>query len=102
MKSCADLEERPGTSVDIRMPVTRLRDPRQNFQQRALPSTVPADDPNRLTTLDFERKILEGPQFLRCPLRLSLPRQQISCSRHQAISQRLIPLLRVRDDVTFR
>src|SRR6185369_8557930 len=61
MKPCADFQQRTHTSVNLRAPASRFRDPRENLQQRALACAVPADDADYFAGRDLERDIVERP-----------------------------------------
>jgi hypothetical protein len=54
MKPRADLEKRPYAPVNLGKPPRRLRDPRQDLQQRALTRAVGADDPHDLARANLE------------------------------------------------
>jgi hypothetical protein len=42
-------------------------DTRQQAQQRAFTDTIPADDPNRFTAIDFQGNVFERPEWRLSP-----------------------------------
>src|SRR5205085_3123151 len=64
MEPDPDLEQRADAAVDVRVAVRRLRDPRENLQQRRLSGAVSADDAHHLARHDFERDVAKGPDQL--------------------------------------
>src|SRR5688572_20748016 len=58
VETCANLEERTNSSVNLRAALGRLGDAAQYFQQRALTRAIAADDPDNFTAFDFERDVL--------------------------------------------
>src|SRR5205814_2993508 len=51
MKARADFKERADTAVELDAPVGRLRDARENFQERTLACAVMADDAEQFALL---------------------------------------------------
>jgi hypothetical protein len=52
-----DLEQRADAAVERGAAVGRLRDARENLQERALAGSVPTDEGDRLALLDLERHV---------------------------------------------
>ncbi len=63
MEAGADLQQRPNAAADLRAPLRRLRDPREDLEERRLAGAVAADDPHNLALLDLERNVLERPDM---------------------------------------
>src|SRR4030095_2190904 len=67
MKPGADLEQATDTAEQLHAPRRRLRDPRDDLEQRALAGAVPADHAQHLAVLHVERDVAERPALLRRP-----------------------------------
>src|SRR5215213_1197557 len=86
VEACPHLQESPYPAAEVRLPLGRRGDPREDLEERALPGTVVADDPQRLAPLELEVDVAEGPELLLrlCapegldPLREALGEQQIA------------------------
>ena len=61
VKADSDLEQRAHATANVCEAVGRLRDPREDLQQRRLACAVAADDPDDLAGLDLERDVAERP-----------------------------------------
>ena len=61
----AHLQQAADPTMDLSLPLCRLGDPRKDFEQRALPCTVAADDADDFAVLDFEGDVLESPNVFR-------------------------------------
>ena len=61
MKSGAHFQQTRHPAVDHGRPPRRLRDSRQNLQQRRFAGAVGADDPDRLSALDLEGHVPQRP-----------------------------------------
>ena len=64
MKPRPDLEQRRDTTPNPRLARSRLGNPAQNFQERALPRPVPPNQPDHLPRLNIERNIAQSPEFV--------------------------------------
>ena len=61
MKAGAHLEQRPDATDDANATGRRLRDSRENLEQRALAGAVSPDDAERRTRLHVERDVAQRP-----------------------------------------
>src|SRR5688572_18477752 len=61
MKARAYLEQASGLSIKLDPATRRFGDPRQNFQQRALPGSVLSHDADGITEFEIEVNIAQGP-----------------------------------------
>src|SRR5690606_18119966 len=69
VKASTHFQQRRHASVDLKTASTRIRNARQDLQQRAFPRTIPTNDAYRLALPDLERNILQRPELLACPCR---------------------------------
>src|SRR5581483_1338309 len=60
----ADLEQRADASADVDIALGRLRDPREDLQERRLAGAVTADDSRRNTLRNLEVEVVERPHPL--------------------------------------
>jgi hypothetical protein len=77
VKARPDLEQGADATVDFRLADGRVRDARQDAEQRGFAGTVVADDPYRFAAADLERDVAKRPETLRGALRtdVRLPSQ---------------------------
>src|SRR5947207_1948848 len=61
MEAGTDLQERADASPDVGMAVGRLRNAGEDFEQRALPCPVAADDTDHFSALNLERDVFQCP-----------------------------------------
>ena len=76
MEAGAHLKERADAAVNVRSADGGLRDPREQFEERALARPVAANDPDDLSVPDLERRVLERPELARWRSAPSLPLPQ--------------------------
>jgi len=69
MKASPNLEKGTHPADHLGMALGGPRDPCQDLQERALPSTVPSDDPNSLATLNFEGNVAQRPKVMYSSIR---------------------------------
>src|SRR4051812_22963721 len=63
VKACPDLQETPDAPAQSDPSLGRLGDATEDFQKRALPSPVAADDAQNLALLNLKTHIFECPEF---------------------------------------
>jgi hypothetical protein len=63
MKPGADFEERSDAASELRRAFSGLGDSAEDFQERRFSRAVAADDSYHFAALDFERDVLQGPEF---------------------------------------
>ena len=62
MKAGADLEQARHPPIELHVAARRRRDPRKNFEQRALPGAVRADDAHDFARRDLEADVPQRPE----------------------------------------
>src|ERR1051325_784813 len=101
MEPCSHLQQRSNTSMDLRMPFSRLRDSGQQLEQGRFACAISPDDAHHFAARDLEGYVLQRPN--RLVHALGLLRSRASEGRldtsegcinrvGQAITQRLVPL----------
>jgi hypothetical protein len=104
MKSGSNFEQRPDSAIDLGASVSRLRNARENLEQRALPRAISPDDSNDFAFANIEAHIAQRPECLErfsaaeCPLP-QCPRKRDDLFLKCAIR---LPLERTRDAVRLR
>src|SRR5208282_3830676 len=64
MKTGADLQQARHASFNSNPAKCRFGNSAKNFHEGAFPRPIPSDNPNHLTTFDFEGDILQCPKIL--------------------------------------
>ena len=71
METGADFQQRRDPPLDLHVSRRRVGDFGEEFEECALPGSIPADHAEHLAVVDFQREILHRPDRRRCSTAIS-------------------------------